>query len=173
MERPVVIARVRTDHGRQIIPRSMTYSATSYRSPLGHPPDEAGALDTLQSLIELTGFACHRLPFQAPGTRRVDNPLARIGNAQGGPISALPTMSMRRRRGMHPCGRFRLFPARWATAWFTGAVDMTDGVAASVAAALGFVEARGARWNFRDRLVITRDEEGPAHRQHAEGAGMA
>ena len=45
-------------------------------------PADAGALDVLQSRLEALGFACHRLPFSAPGTPDVDNLYARIGSAE-------------------------------------------------------------------------------------------
>ncbi|MFX4219535.1 MAG: hypothetical protein ACMVO3_00335 [Thalassobaculum sp.] len=43
-------------------------------------PEEGGALDLLQSLLEPMGFTCHRLRFEAPGTPTIDNLYARRGN---------------------------------------------------------------------------------------------
>ena len=47
-------------------------------------PRDAGALDVLQKALEGLGFACTRLPFEAPGPERVDNLYARLGEA--GPV---------------------------------------------------------------------------------------
>jgi len=46
-------------------------------------PAEAGALDLLQGQLAGLGFRCWRLPFQAPGTDKVDNLYARWGDGPG------------------------------------------------------------------------------------------
>ena len=42
-------------------------------------PEEGGALDLLQGVLEGLGFTCQRLKFSEAGTPDVDNLYARIG----------------------------------------------------------------------------------------------
>src|SRR3546814_18675067 len=42
-------------------------------------PEEGGALDVLQSVLDGLGFTCHRLPFAEDDSPRVDNLYARLG----------------------------------------------------------------------------------------------
>src|SRR3546814_7531729 len=43
-------------------------------------PEEGGALDVLQSVLDGLGFTCHRLPFAEDDSPRVDNLYARLGD---------------------------------------------------------------------------------------------
>jgi succinyl-diaminopimelate desuccinylase len=126
-------------------------------------PADAGALDVLEAALAGLGFACHRLPFSAPGTPDVDNLYARWG--EGGP---------------HFCfaGHTDVVPpgdrAGWSIDPFAGtivdgqlygrgAADMKGAIAAFVAAAAATIARRPAgRPPGRISLLITGDEEGPA-----------
>ncbi len=119
-------------------------------------PEEGGALDHLQSILEPAGFACWRLPFG-----EVDNLFARIG--EGAP---------------HICfaGHTDVVPPGDDDAWDVGpfsgeirdgelygrgTVDMKGGVACFIAAALAFADRNGTVPGTIS-LLITGDEEGPA-----------
>lgn len=124
-------------------------------------PDEGGALDLLQERLEAKGFACHRLPFEAPGTPTVDNLYARIGSGR-------PHLCFAGHTDVVPPGD----EASWTHPPFAGdiedgllygrgAADMKGGVAAFVAAALDYLEeARDPAGSIS--FLITGDEEGPA-----------
>ncbi len=45
-------------------------------------PEEGGALELLQGVLEGLGFTCHRLKFSQDGTPDVDNLYARFGTAR-------------------------------------------------------------------------------------------
>ena len=124
-------------------------------------PAEGGALDLLQRHLAAAGFETHRVPFSTDGTPTIDNLYARIGTTP-------------------PCllfaGHTDVVPPGPAEAWrhdpFAGAIedgvlygrgaqDMKGGIAAFVAAALGYLEARGGT-PPSIALLITGDEEGPA-----------
>lgn len=124
-------------------------------------PADAGALDLVQSVLEGLGFTCHRLPFQEPGTERVDNLYARLGD-----------------QGPNFCfaGHTDVVPAGDAAAWTVdpfggeiidgqlygrGAADMKGGVAAFIAAVGSFLDRNGLPPGSIS-LLITGDEEGPA-----------
>ncbi|MFC7333761.1 succinyl-diaminopimelate desuccinylase [Rhodocista pekingensis] len=124
-------------------------------------PADAGALDLVQSVLEGLGFTCHRLPFQEPGTERVDNLYARLGD-----------------QGPNFCfaGHTDVVPAGDAAAWTVdpfggeiidgqlygrGAADMKGGVAAFIAAVGSFLDRNGPPPGSIS-LLITGDEEGPA-----------
>lgn len=124
-------------------------------------PADAGALDLVQSVLEGLGFTCHRLPFQEPGTERVDNLYARLGD-----------------KGPNFCfaGHTDVVPAGDAAAWTVdpfggeiidgqlygrGAADMKGGVAAFIAAVGSFLDRNGLPPGSIS-LLITGDEEGPA-----------
>jgi len=125
-------------------------------------PVDAGALDVLQRSLEGLGFACHRLPFSAAGTADVDNLYARIGS--GGPNFCF-------------AGHTDVVPPGDTAAWTLdpfgaevvdgrlhgrGASDMKAAIACFVAAAAGFLAARGTYFGGSISLLITGDEEGPA-----------
>src|SRR5262245_66530672 len=53
------------------------------RGPSVTPADE-GALDALARALQPVGFACRRMPFQAPGTARVENLYAKLDGKRPG-----------------------------------------------------------------------------------------
>ncbi len=124
-------------------------------------PDEGGALDLLQSVLDGLGFACHRLRFGDDGTPDVDNLYARLGDGA-------PNLCF--------AGHTDVVPAGAADAWRVdpfageiidgrlygrGAADMKGAVAAFVAAVARSLAAHGAPAGSIS-LLITGDEEGPA-----------
>ena len=124
-------------------------------------PDEGGALDVIQGLLEPAGFAVHRVVFSEPGTPDVDNLYARIG-------TEAPNLVFAGHTDVVPPGdaaSWRHPPFSGAVVdgmvWGRGACDMKGGVAAAVAAALAHVAEHGtARGSIS--FLITGDEEGPA-----------
>ncbi len=121
-------------------------------------PADAGALDVLQAALEGAGFACTRLPFEAPGTARVDNLFARIG-------SGAPHFCFAGHTDVVPPGDAALWrhdPFAAAivdgTLYGRGAADMKSAVAAFASAAAAHA-AKGALKGSIS-LLITGDEEG-------------
>ena len=121
-------------------------------------PADGGALDVLQEALETLGFACHRLPFEEPGTARVDNLYARRGEGR-------PNFCFAGHTDVVPTGD----SAGWTRQPFAaqvedgvlygrGATDMKGAIAAFVAAVARF----GAGGSGSISLLITGDEEGPA-----------
>src|SRR6185312_10521976 len=47
-------------------------------------PADAGALDALTHALAPVGFACRRMPFEAPGTTRIDNLFAKLAGKRSG-----------------------------------------------------------------------------------------
>ena len=126
-------------------------------------PLDAGALDVLATILTRAGFAVHRVSFTEPGTAEIDNLYARIGNAA-------PHITF--------AGHTDVVPPGDETAWShgafagavkdgflygRGAVDMKGGIACSVAAVLGHLEAHGGQVRDGGRgsisFLITGDEE--------------
>ncbi len=120
-------------------------------------PKDAGALNTLQAVLEKIGFKCTRLPFKERGTADVDNLYARLGV-----------------NGPHFCyaGHTDVVPPGDTSDWDyppfgaevddgvlygRGASDMKGGIASFVAAVSEIGEFDGTI-----SLLITGDEEGPA-----------
>jgi succinyl-diaminopimelate desuccinylase len=125
-------------------------------------PEEGGALDLLQSVLEPLGFVCHRLPFSEPGTPEVDNLYARRGDSR-------PHLCFAGHTDVVPPGN----AADWRVDPFggevvddaligRGAVDMKGGIACFVAAASRFLAARDRGAGGSISLLITGDEEGVA-----------
>ncbi len=131
------------------------------RRPSVTPRDE-GALGVLEAALAPLGFRCERMPFSQPGTPDIDNLYARRGEA-----------------GPHFCfaGHSDVVPvgdlAGWSVAPFAGevhggtlygrgAADMKGAIAAFVAAAQRFLDARGPGFGGSISLLITGDEEGPS-----------
>lgn len=123
-------------------------------------PAEGGALDLLSGVLGDLGFSCRRLPFQAPGTDRVDNLYAHLGG--DGPHYAFAGHT-----DVVPPGR----PESWTVDPFggdiigdhlygRGAVDMKGGIAAFVAALADRLASRPITGSVS--LIITGDEEGPS-----------
>jgi len=133
-------------------------------------PAEAGVLDTLSTALEPVGFTCRRMPFQKPGTERVDNLYAKVSRSG----------SDRQNQPRHFCfaGHVDVVPVGKREAWSIdpfggeiangrlygrGAADMKGAVAAFAAAASRFLTKRGDAFSGSISLLITGDEEGPAY----------
>ena len=125
-------------------------------------PREGGALTVLEKVLASLGLACHRLPFQAPGTERVDNLYARIGSDR-------PRFCFAGHTDVVPEGD----RADWAVDPFAaeivgdtligrGATDMKGAIAAFVAALADFLGEHDGAPPGSISLLITGDEEGPA-----------
>ena len=126
-------------------------------------PADGGALDVLQEALTAIGFACHRLPFEEPGTAPVDNLYARRG-------AGAPNFCFAGHTDVVPTGA----RADWTREPFAavvedgvlygrGASDMKGAIAAFVAAVARFGEAgAGGAGGGSVSLLITGDEEGPA-----------
>jgi succinyl-diaminopimelate desuccinylase len=124
-------------------------------------PAEGGALDLLERELAALGFVCHRLPFEEPGTERVDNLYARLGAAR-------PNFCFAGHTDVVPVGD----EAAWSSGPFAGEIrdgllfgrgasDMKGAIAAFVAAVAGHLKAHGAPKGSIS-LLITGDEEGPS-----------
>jgi len=125
-------------------------------------PDEGGALDYLQRVLEPAGFAVHRAMFDEPGTAPVDNLYARIGAAR-------PNLVFAGHTDVVPAGN----EVSWSHPPFggevegdllygRGAVDMKGGIACFAAAALDYLAANGGGSKGSISLLITGDEESVA-----------
>ena len=123
-------------------------------------PADGGALDVLQGTLQTLGFACHRLPFEEPGTATVDNLYARRGEGR-------PNFCFAGHTDVVPTGAL----ADWSREPFAarvedgvlygrGASDMKGAIAAFVAAVARFGNDRAGAGSIS--LLITGDEEGPA-----------
>ena len=123
-------------------------------------PADGGALDVLQDALQSLGFTCHRLPFEEPGTARVDNLYARRGRGR-------PNFCFAGHTDVVPTGD----RAGWTREPFAahvedgvlygrGASDMKGAIAAFVAAVARF--GTGGAGSGSISLLITGDEEGPA-----------
>lgn len=125
-------------------------------------PDANEAFGVVARLLRPAGFTVERMIKAEPGTVPVENVVAWIG--EGRPHLAF-------------AGHLDVVPPGDAAAWrhdpFSasvedgvlhgrGTVDMKGGVAAFMAAALGFVADRGPDFGGRLSLLLTGDEEGPS-----------
>ena len=124
-------------------------------------PEEGGALRLLADLLGSAGFETHLLRFSHDGTPDVDNLYARFGRGA-------PYLLFAGHTDVVPVGD----ETKWSVKPFSGdirdgkiygrgATDMKGGVAASVTAALRFLDKHpdfGGSIGF----LITGDEEGPA-----------
>ncbi len=125
-------------------------------------PADDGALGKLEKRLASLGFACHRLKFSDVDTPDVDNLYARIG-------TGAPHFCFAGHTDVVPPGNL----AGWTVDPFAaeihdgflygrGAVDMKGSIAAFVAAAARFLEARKGDLPGSISLLITGDEEGPS-----------
>ncbi len=116
-------------------------------------PEDGGALDLLQDLLETAGFACTRIPRGG-----VDNLHARYGTRG-------PVLGFNGHTDVVPVGE------GWTRApfggeiadgriWGRGACDMKSGVAAWVCAAMDFARAHPDP-ALSLAILVTGDEEGP------------
>ncbi|WP_158811165.1 succinyl-diaminopimelate desuccinylase [Beijerinckia sp. L45] len=124
-------------------------------------PADAGALDTLQRLLDGAGFATHRVHFAEPGTPDIDNLYARIGT--GAPYLLFAGHTDVVPPGAVSAWRHDPFGGEVADGmvWGRGAADMKGGIAAFAAAALDYIAKNGAPKGSIG-FLITGDEEGPA-----------
>ncbi len=123
-------------------------------------PADGGALPYLRDLFIRAGFEAELIVFAAPGTPDVANLYARFGKAA-------PNLAFAGHTDVVPPGdlsrwRFDPFSATIADGqlWGRGACDMKGGLAAAIAASLGFV-AKGA-FVGSISFLVTGDEEGPS-----------
>ena len=125
-------------------------------------PEEGGALDELQVVLEKIGFRCTRLVFSESGTPDVDNLYARIGETG-------PNFCFAGHSDVVPPGQ----SSEWSGDPFSGIIadgklfgrgssDMKSAIAAFVAAAERFIKESLNKREFSISLLITGDEEGPA-----------
>jgi succinyl-diaminopimelate desuccinylase len=122
-------------------------------------PADAGALGVLETLLQASGFAVHRVTFSEPGAADIDNLYARIGTEP-------PHITFAGHTDVVPPGD----EAAWSHGAFSGdvrdgllygrgAVDMKGGIACSVAAALEYLTAHGGGPKGSISFLITGDEE--------------
>ena len=125
-------------------------------------PQEGGALQLLQDVLDQAGFETHRCVFQEDGMPDVDNLYARYG-------TEAPCLLFAGHTDVVPTGDENL----WTHPPFSGAIDkgvlygrgttdMKGGVAASVAAVLRFLESHKESFKGSIAFLITGDEEGPS-----------
>jgi succinyl-diaminopimelate desuccinylase len=126
-------------------------------------PVDAGALGVLETILKGAGFDVQRVTFSEPGAADIDNLYARIGGGA-------PHITFAGHTDVVPPGD----EAAWTHGAFAGevkdgflygrgAVDMKGGIACSVAAALDYLAANGARLQESGKgsisFLITGDEE--------------
>src|SRR5690242_16068285 len=141
-------------------------AAELIRRPSVTPKDE-GALDIVASRLERLGFTCHRLVFDDPAPN--GEPAAPIVNLYARIGSGRPNLCFAGHTDVVPTG-----PAEaWSFAPFAaelrngalcgrGAVDMKGAIAAFVAAAEHFLDAKADGFAGSISLLITGDEEAAA-----------
>jgi len=123
-------------------------------------PEEGGALDLLQGVLEGLGFTCHRLRFSDAGTPDVDNLYARLGdNAPNlcfaGHTDVVPPGPVERWTGDPFSG-----VVRDGMVHGRGAADMKGAIACWIAAVARRLDDSPIPGSVS--LLITGDEEGPA-----------
>ncbi|WP_341760389.1 succinyl-diaminopimelate desuccinylase [Candidatus Endowatersipora endosymbiont of Watersipora subatra] len=126
-------------------------------------PFEGGALSLLQHCLERLGFVVIRKIFGAPGTEKVENLYARLGNRD-------PNLCFSGHIDVVPAGDLKT----WVTDPFEavvvedkiigrGAVDMKGGISCFVAAVERFTINKKNMGSMGSiSFLITADEEGPA-----------
>ena len=132
------------------------------RRPSVTPLDE-GALSVLEEHLAPLDFSCHRLTFTEKGTPDVDNLYARFGK-EG------PNLCFAGHTDVVPPGDLSTWTSdpfqpeiRKGRLYGRGAADMKCAIAAFVAAASRVVAMFGDKIPGSISLLITGDEEGPAH----------
>ncbi|MBD8892306.1 succinyl-diaminopimelate desuccinylase [Roseibium litorale] len=125
-------------------------------------PSEGGALAFLEQLFGKAGFTVDRVTFQDKDTPDVENLFATIGSGK-------PHFVFAGHTDVVPAGNaddWRHGPFEGEVAdgvlYGRGAVDMKGGIASFAAAALAFIEEKGADFGGAISFLITGDEEGPA-----------
>lgn len=125
-------------------------------------PDQAGALDYLQSILSQAGFTCHRLPFSEQNAAPVDNLYARLGDASphicfAGHIDVVPPGD--EQAWTHPPFAAAI---EEGILYGRGAVDMKGGIAGMLAAVFRYLAEQKGNPKGSISFLITADEEGPA-----------
>lgn len=125
-------------------------------------PEEGGALDYLQKLLEGAGFTCQRLPFSDKNTPDVDNLFARLGEKAphlcfAGHTDVVPV-------GAETDWTYPPFAAEVADGWIygRGAADMKGDIACFVAATFDYLDEIDNNLPGSISFLITGDEEGPS-----------
>ena len=125
-------------------------------------PEDAGALDIVESVLKGVGFTCHRLKFSGQDSDEVDNLYARFGEGA-------PNFCFAGHTDVVPPGDRN----SWSVDPFSGeivdgilygrgAADMKSAIAAFVEAAERFLANRDGAFDGSISLLITGDEEGAA-----------
>ena len=125
-------------------------------------PQDAGALEVMQTVLEGFGFDCHRLVFSQNDTPDVANLYARWGRGE-------PNFCFAGHTDVVPVGN----RAAWSVDPFggdvvngklygRGAADMKGAIACFVAASTRFLAGFGKELKGSVSLIVTGDEEGPA-----------
>ena len=124
-------------------------------------PEDAGALDVLESALKPLGFVCHRLRFEDDNSPPIENLYAKLGTAS-------PNFCFAGHSDVVPAGEPKLwrrdpFAAEIADGilYGRGAADMKSAIAAFVAA-VARCQAEKTPLDGTISLLITGDEEGPA-----------
>ncbi|WP_320408554.1 succinyl-diaminopimelate desuccinylase [Candidatus Endolissoclinum faulkneri] len=121
-------------------------------------PEEGGAIDLLQSLLEPMEFICHRLHFEEYGTHKIENLYARKGNTAphfcfAGHIDVVPVGDL---------SSWTVKPFDGIIAkdqlWGRGAADMKGAIGAFVAAVDRYLAYYGGKRGSIS-LLISGDEE--------------
>jgi succinyl-diaminopimelate desuccinylase len=125
-------------------------------------PEEGGALDLVQQVLEDLGFTCHRLPFDEEDSAEVDNLYARLGTeganfCYAGHTDVVPA-------GPVADWSAEPFGGELRDGWVygRGAVDMKGAIAAFLTALAEFLARRGHGFDGSISLLITGDEEAEA-----------
>ena len=125
-------------------------------------PEEGGALEYLQGILEAAGFTCKRLIFSDENTPDVDNLFARLGDGA-------PHLCFAGHTDVVPPGNsddwtHPPFSAEVVDGWLfgRGSADMKGDIACFVAAALEYLEKSGGNSPGSISFLITGDEEGPS-----------
>ncbi len=125
-------------------------------------PEDAGALDVLESALKDIGFVCHRLTFSDKDTPDVDNLYARLGTGS-------PNFCFAGHTDVVPVGDAEAWSVdpfgseiKDGVLWGRGASDMKAAVACFAAAADRFNAQAGGQFDGSISLLITGDEEGPS-----------
>lgn len=125
-------------------------------------PEEGGALDYLQGVLEAAGFTCERLVFSDDNTPDVDNLFARLGEKAphlcfAGHTDVVPPGNID--DWTHPP-----FSAHVENGWLfgRGAADMKGDIACFVAATLEYLDETSGNFPGSISFLITGDEEGPS-----------
>jgi succinyl-diaminopimelate desuccinylase len=141
-------------------------AAELIRRPSVTPKDE-GALDIVAARLERLGFTCHRLVFDDLGPDGA--PAAPIANLYARHGGGRPNLCFAGHTDVVPPGpqdgwSFAPFAAELRDGQLCGrgAVDMKGAIAAFIAAAERFLQARGDGFAGSLSLLITGDEEGVA-----------